>query len=84
MACVENAVAAISAADMKVILVIYFSIWCRSQGNAWLPVVKSGQPGQIFHHALSTKRELLRTLRGARQSSSRFRIEAERRWWHRG
>jgi hypothetical protein len=68
MACVENAVAAISAADMKVILVICFSIWCRSQGNARLPVVKSDQPGQIFHHARSTKRELLRTLRGTRQS----------------
>jgi len=27
--------------------------------------VKSGQPSEIFHHALSTQRELLRTLSGA-------------------
>jgi hypothetical protein len=30
--------------------------------------VRRGQPREIFHHALSTNRELLRTLREARQS----------------
>ncbi len=36
----------------------------RSQGSARLLVVKSGRAWKIFHHALSTKRDLLRTLRG--------------------
>jgi len=31
----------------------------RSQGSAQLLVAKSGQPLEIFHHVLSTKRELL-------------------------
>jgi hypothetical protein len=31
----------------------------RSRGNDRLLPVKSGQPREIFHHALSTKRELL-------------------------
>jgi hypothetical protein len=35
------------------------SIWWQKSGNDRLPAVKSDQPWEIFHHALSTKRELL-------------------------
>jgi hypothetical protein len=59
MAWVANTVAAISAAVTKVILVIVSPYGGRSQGIAQLLAVKSGQPLEIFHHVLSTKRELL-------------------------
>jgi len=58
-----NTTAAISAADKKVTLAIWFSYGDRSRGSARLLIVKSGQPWEVFHHALSTKRELPRTLR---------------------
>jgi hypothetical protein len=48
--------------------------------------MKSGQPWEIFHHALSTQRELLRTLRGAtitpRAAASTLSDSAEKRRWH--
>jgi hypothetical protein len=37
----------------------------RSRGRARLLVVKTGGPSETFHHALSTKREVLTKLRDA-------------------
>jgi hypothetical protein len=51
---------------MKVILVIWFSIWWQKPRKRLTPCCE--EPGEIFHHARSTKRELLLTLRGTRQS----------------
>src|ERR1700752_391829 len=58
MAWVANTVAAINAADTKVILVICLAIWWQEPRKSSAPVVKSGQLWEKFHHALSTKREL--------------------------
>src|SRR5690349_5690807 len=58
MAWVANKVAAISAADTKVILIICFSIWWQEPRKSSAPVMKSSQLWEKFHHALSTKREL--------------------------
>jgi hypothetical protein len=86
MACVVNTAAVISAADTKVTLVICFPYGDRSQGSARLLIVKSGQPWELFHHALSRQRELLRTLRGAtitpRAAASTLSNSAEKRRWH--
>jgi hypothetical protein len=60
MASLVNRIAAISAADAKVILVICFSIW-RQKPGVRLNAEESGEPWETFHHAPSTKREHLRS-----------------------
>jgi hypothetical protein len=52
--------AAISAADANVILVILF-LHMRQKPSVRLNVDESGEPWETFHHALSTKREHLRS-----------------------
>jgi hypothetical protein len=62
MAWVAKVVAAISATDTMVILVIC-SLPMVTEAKEALSflLLKTGQPWKIFHHALSTKRELLRS-----------------------
>jgi hypothetical protein len=44
---------------------VNFPRFRRSQKKRLAHIVKTGQSWKIIHHVFSTKRELLRTLRGA-------------------
>jgi hypothetical protein len=60
---------------------VNFPRFRRSQKKCLAHIVKTGQPWKIIHHVFSTKRELLRTLRGApsRAHLTVLQIEAEQR-----
>jgi hypothetical protein len=55
-----NAIAAISAAVAKVVLTILF-LHMTTEAKCLVSMVESGEPGETFHHAPSTKREHLRS-----------------------